>query len=129
MTGLIYEKDLSAMKYAILISTRHDRMVREIAADLDIPQIKLRKWMMDRFDMLLLENLPARYDQGKLSGRKENHVAKNLGAGLYTRAIPLISISEMDRVTERVQTLIREGKSEEEAVVIGRNMIRDVILQ
>jgi hypothetical protein len=129
MTGFMYEKDLSPMKYAILTSTRHDRMVREIAAELEIPQIKLRKWMMDRFDMILLENLPARYNQGKIARGNENAVLKDIGAGLYTRAIPLISSSEMDRITERVQTLIQDGSSEEAAAIAGRNMIRDVILQ
>jgi hypothetical protein len=129
MTGFLYEKDLSAMKYTILTSTRHDRMVREIAAELEIPQIKLRKWMMNRFDMILLENLPARYNQGKIARGNENAVLKDIGAGLYTSAIPLISSSEMDRITERVQALIRDGSSEEEAAIAGRNMIRDVILQ
>ena len=129
MTGFMYEKDLSAMKYTILTSTRHDRMVREVAAELAIPQIRLRKLMMDRFDMMLLENLPARYDQGKISRATENSVEKDLGAGLYTRAIPLISSNEMDRIKEQVQALIREGRSEQEAVTAGRHMIRDVILQ
>jgi energy-converting hydrogenase A subunit M len=129
MTRFLYEKDLSSMKYAILTSTRHDRMVREIAAELDIPQIRLRKWMIDRFDMMLLENLPARYDQGKIARGSEHPVLKDLGAGLYTRAIPLISSSEMDRIAVRVQTLIRDGRSEEEALAAGRKMIRDVIFQ
>jgi energy-converting hydrogenase A subunit M len=129
MTRFMYEKDLSAMKYAILTSTRHDRMVREIAADLDIPQIRLRKLMMDRFDMMLLENLPARYDQGKISRGTENPVEKDLGTRLYTRAIPLLTTSEMDRITEKVQLLIREGRSEQEAVAAGRTMIRDVVFQ
>lgn len=129
MTAFMYEKDLSAMKYTILSSTRHDRMVREIAAELDIPQIRLRKLMMDRFDMMLLENLPARYDQGKISRGTENPVEKDLGAGLYTHAIPLISSTEMDRITELVRTLIQEGRPEKEAVTAGRKIIRDVILQ
>jgi energy-converting hydrogenase A subunit M len=129
MTGFMYEKDLSSMKYTILSSTRHDRMVREIAAELDIPQIRLRKLIMERFDMMLLENLPARYDQGKIARETENPVEKDLGSGLFTRAIPLISSSEMDQITELVRTLIREGRSEQEAVTAGRKMIRDVILQ
>jgi len=129
MTGFMYEKDLSAMKYTILTSTRHDRMVREVAAELDIPQIRLRKLMMGRFDMMLLENLPARYDQGKISRGTENPIEKDLGAGLYTHAIPLISSTEMDRITELVRTLIQEGRPEKEAVTAGRKMIRDVILQ
>ena len=127
MTGYIYEKDLSAMKYTILTSTRHDRMVREIAAELDIPQIRLRKWMMDRFDMMLLENLPARYEQGKISRENENSIEKDLGARIFTRAVPLINSSEMDQITGQVQTLIREGTPDEEAVKAGRKMIRDVI--
>ena len=129
MTRFIFEKDLSAMKYTILTSTRHDRMVREIAAELDIPQIRLRKWMMDRFDMMLLENLPARYEQGKISRENENSIEKDLGAGLFTRAVPLLSSSEMDQITGQVQTLIREGRSDEEAVKAGRKMIRDVIFR
>jgi energy-converting hydrogenase A subunit M len=129
MTGFMYEKDLSSMKYTILSSTRHDRMVREIAAELDIPQTRLRKLIMERFDMMLLENLPARYDQGKISRGTENPVEKELGAGLYTRAIPLIGSSEMDQITELVRTMIQEGRSEQEAVTAGRKMIRDVILQ
>ena len=129
MTGFLYEKDLSAMKYAILTSTRHDRVVREIAADLAIPQLRLRKWMMNRFDMLLLENLPARYDRGKNAQLTEDPVEKELGVGLYTHAVPLISTSEMDRICDRVKALIREGSSREEAAVAGRSMIRDVIAQ
>ncbi len=129
MTRFMYEKDLSSMKYTILSSTRHDRMVREIAAELDIPQIRLRKLIMERFDMMLLENLPARYDQGKIARETENPVEKDLGSGRFTRAIPLISSSEMDQITELVRTLIREGRSEQEAVTAGRKMIRDVILQ
>jgi energy-converting hydrogenase A subunit M len=129
MTGFIYEKDLSSMKYAILTSTRHDRMVREIALELDIPQIRLRKWMMDHFDMMLLENLPARYDQGKISREMDNPVDKILGAGLYTRAVPLISRSEMERITERVHAILKEGVPEQEAVTAGRKMIREVVFQ
>jgi energy-converting hydrogenase A subunit M len=127
MTGYIYDKDLSAMKYTILTSTRHDRMVREIAAELDVPQIRLRKWMMDRFDMMLLENLPARYEQGKISRENENSIEKDLGARLFTRAVPLINSSEMDQITDRVKALIRQGTSDKEAVKAGHRMIRDVI--
>jgi energy-converting hydrogenase A subunit M len=79
--------------------------------------------------MMLLENLPARYDQGKISRGTENPIEKGLGAGLYTRAIPLISSGEMDRITDLVRSLIKEGRSEQEAVTAGRKMIRDVILQ
>lgn len=129
MTGYLYKKDLTAMKYAILTSTRHDRTVKEIAGELGIPQIRLRKWMMDRFDMLLLENLPARYTQGILArAAMEDPVGKGLGTELYTRAVPLVSPREMDRIAREVKVLIGEGKQGEEALLEGRKMIREVIL-
>ena len=129
MTGYLYEKDLSAMKYAILTSTRHDQVVRSIAAELNIRQIKLRKWMMDHFDMMLLENLPARYDQGRMAREMEPPLEKEIGAVLYTRAVPLLSDGEMERIKKEVYALVEEGRPEHDAVLAGREMIRDVILQ
>ncbi|HPH35689.1 MAG TPA: DUF1959 family protein [Methanoregulaceae archaeon] len=129
MTGYLYEKDLSAMKYAILTSTRHDRVVRSIAEELNIPQIKLRKWMIDHFDMMLLENLPARYDQGRMARETNPPLEKKIGAALYTRAVPLISDGEMERIRKEVYALVKEGRPENDAVLAGREMIREVILQ
>lgn len=130
MTGYLYEKDLTAMKYAILTSTRHDRTVREIAGELGIPHITLRKWMMARFDMMLLENLPARYSQGILArAAVKNPVEKGLGTELYTRAVPLLSHGEMEQIAGQVEALIRDGKPGEEAILEGKKMIRNVILQ
>ncbi len=129
MTGYLYEKDLSAMKYAILTSTRHDRVVRSIAEELNIPQIKLRKWMIDHFDMMLLENLPARYDQGRMAMETNPPLEKKIGAALYTRAVPLISDGEMERIRKEVYALVKEGRPENDAVLAGREMIREVILQ
>jgi energy-converting hydrogenase A subunit M len=128
MTGYLYDKDLSAMKYAILTSTRHDRVVRVMAEELNIPQIKLRKWMMDHFDMMLLENLPARYDQARRARETEPPIERDLGAAIYTRAIPLLSEAEMERVKKDVYTLVHNGIPEKEAVNAGRKMIREVIL-
>lgn len=128
MTGYLYDKDLSAMKYAILTSTRHDRVVRVIAEELNIPQIKLRRWMMDHFDMMLLENLPARYDQGRMARETDSPIEKDLGAAFFTQAVPLLSEGEMERVKKEVFTLVHDGIPEKEAVNAGRKMIRDVIL-
>ena len=70
MSGYLYEKDLVAMKYAILISTRHDRLVREIAGDLGISPQNLRRYMIERFDMILMENLPARRLEERRVGKE-----------------------------------------------------------
>src|SRR5690606_15753933 len=96
MTEPLYEKDLTSMKYAILTSRRHDRMVHEIATDLALPQLRVRRYIMDHFDMLLLENLPARYERGKMEENDSPEPERSLGARLYTRAVPLIREELMD---------------------------------
>jgi energy-converting hydrogenase A subunit M len=127
MSGYLYQNDLSSMKRAILASTRHDRMVREIASELGIPQIRLRKRMMDRFDMLLLENLPARYEQGMREREQAPRPGRELGAGIYTRAVPLILEDDMDAIAGKVRLMIAEGRPHEEAVEAGRAMMRELI--
>jgi hypothetical protein len=128
MSGYLYEKDLSSMKYAILTSTRHDRLVREIADDLGIPQLKLRRYIMDRFDMLLMENLPARYEEGKRLTAEAPAPERDLKTHLYSRAVPLIEEEEMDRIFSRVKDLMDDGSPEDEAVSTGRRLIREAIL-
>ena len=127
MSGYLYQNDLSSMKLAILASTRHDRMVREIASELGIPQIRLRKRMMDRFDMLLLENLPARYEQGKRDQESVPLPGRELGAGIYTRAVPLIPEDDMEDIARKVRLMIEEGIPLQEAVEAGRAMMRELI--
>lgn len=83
VSGYLYEKDLVAMKYAILISTRHDRLVREIAGDLGISPQNLRRYMIERFDMILMENLPARYEAGKAETGNDAPLADALGRVIH----------------------------------------------
>lgn len=128
MSGYLYEKDLSSMKYAILTSTRHDRMVREIAGDLGIPQLKLRRYIMDRFDMLLMENLPARYEQGMREEEGAPRPDRDLHAHLYSRAVPLVPEEDMEQIVWRVREMMENGTPEEEAVSAGRDLIREAIL-
>lgn len=128
MNGYLYEQDLSSMKYAILASSRHDRMVREIAHDLGIPQLKLRRYIMDRFDMLLMENLPARYEQGKTLMREAPFPDRDLGTILYSRAVPLLSEEQMDTILARVKKMMGQGSPEHDVVSEGKRMIREAIV-
>jgi energy-converting hydrogenase A subunit M len=128
MSGYLYEKDLSSMKYAILTSTRHDRMVREIAEDLGIPQLRLRRYIMDRFDMLLMENLPARYEQGKMLTAESPATERELKPQLYSRAVPLIAEEEMQYILSQVKEMTEKGTPEKEAVSTGKRLIREAIL-
>ena len=102
-------------------------MVREIAEELGIPQIRLRKRMMDRFDMLLLENLPARYEQGRLYREQAPLPDRELGAGLYTRAVPLIAENDMEDIAGKVRIMIAEGVPLQDAIGAGRAMMREMI--
>ena len=123
MSRYLYEKDLVAMKYAILISTRHDRVVREIAHDLGMSHQNLRKYMIDRFDMILMENLPARYEAGKAEIGNDAPLADALGRVLYTRYIPLLERETMNGILEQVRAMITQGVPQEEAVTRGKKMI------
>jgi hypothetical protein len=127
MSTFLYEKDLTSMKYTILASPRHDRMVREIADDLGVQATKLRRFIMDRFDMILMENLPARYEQGRKDLATEPVPDRNLGSMLYTRAVPLIDDEKMREIVAAVNGLLNRGVPEKEAVAAGKTMIREVI--
>lgn len=124
----LYEKDLTSMKYAILQSRRHDRMVREVAADIGIPQLRIRRYIMDHFDMLLLENLPARYEQGKAMQEEAPEPERQLGAYLYTHAVPLLGEEQMARILNDVKEMVRAGTPLEQAVLIGKEKLRQEII-
>jgi hypothetical protein len=127
MNGYLYEKDLTSMKFAILKSSRHDRLIREISSDLDIPANKLRKYIMSRFDMILMENLPARYEEGRKMAERQPFPDRELGSLLYTRAVPIVEERKMEEIVSDVKDMIVSGVSEKEAVLAGKNMIREVI--
>lgn len=128
MTGYLYEQDLRGMKYAILMSPRHDRTVSEIAEELGLGVQVLRKYLIGRLDMILLENLPARYVAGLSRGDPLDPVAKALGRSLFTKYIPLVDPEDMDGVYEWVKNAIGGGMTAEDAVNRGKDRIRSVII-
>jgi len=125
MSTYLYEKDLTSQKFAILASPRHDRMVREIADDLGVKATRLRRYMMDRFDMILMENLPARYEQAKREAGSLHDT--QIGATLYSRAVPLVDEERMEEIVGAVYQLLRKNVPEAEAVASGKQMIRELI--
>lgn len=127
MTVPLYEKDLTSMKYAILVSRRHDRMVHDIASDLGLPQLRVRRYIMDHCDMLLMENLPARYERGKKEQEDSPEPERSLGAHLYTHAVPLISEQLMDEIVGKVKDLLRHGTSMDQALPSGKKWLREAI--
>ncbi len=125
MSAYLYEKDLTSQKFAILASPRHDRMVRDIADDLGIRATRLRRYMMDRFDMILMENLPARYEQAKREASTLHDT--QIGATLYSRAVPLVDEERMEEIVATVYQLLRRNVPEAEAVATGKRMVGELI--
>ena len=72
--------------------------------------------------MILLENLPARYEAGLSQGDPDDPVAKALGRSLFTKYVPLVDPEDMDRVYEWVRNAIGEGMPAEDAVSRGKDL-------
>jgi energy-converting hydrogenase A subunit M len=128
MSGYLYEKDLRPMKYRILISSRHDRVIREISSRFHIPVQVLRRILIERFDMQLLENLPSRYDAGLRDADREDALARSLGCELFSRYVPLVDPERMQGICQEVREMMGSGKTETEIISAGNALIRQVIL-
>jgi hypothetical protein len=127
MSPWIYEQDLVPQKYRILIAVRHDLIIRQIAADLGIGLQELRRYIIEHFDMILLENLPARYEAALLAAGGTDRADRGMGRDLYTRFIPLIQEDTMNRIYEMVHARITAGTSFDDAVSEGRAMVREAM--
>ncbi|NYT06381.1 MAG: DUF1959 domain-containing protein [Methanomicrobiales archaeon] len=117
---LLYEKNLRTMQYNILTSTRHDAVVVAIAERYGLKKQEVRRIMMERMDMILLENMPARYDAWRDAGDEGDRIAKGLGCDLVTRFLPLMGRSAADRICSEAREEIARGTPEEDALKSGR---------
>lgn len=124
---LLYEKDLRPFKFRILLSSRHQALLQTLAVRLGVQIQLLRKRMIERFDMQLLENLPARYEAAEKIPEGSDPIDIALGMELFTRTIPLLDIDVMSTIRQNVGTLLKNGSSVEEAVTSGRAMIKEAL--
>lgn len=122
----MYEKDLRPFKYRILLSPRHDRIIRELAVRLGMKAQDLRKGLIEHFDMQLLENLPARYEAGLEHG-EVGPLEQALGAELYTRFLPLVREELMGVILQEARSDIDSGLPFEEAVARERVRVREAL--
>ncbi len=127
MSQWIYEQDLISQKYRILIAMRHDRIIRQISADLGIDLQDMRKYIIEHSDMILLENLPARYEAALLAAGTADPVARAVGRDLYTTYIPLIPADVMKNIYQKTEAKVTSGTSFDEAVAEGRAMVREAM--
>ena len=127
MSQWIYEQDLISQKYRILIAMRHDRIIRQISADLDIDLQDLRKYVIEHCDMILLENLPARYEAALLAAGAADPVARAVGRDLYTTYIPLVPADVMEKIYRHTVAKVTSGNSFDDAIAEGRAMVREAM--
>jgi hypothetical protein len=127
VSGYLFEKDLVSQKYRILVSMRHDRLVRGIASELEIPVQELRKYLIDHLDMILLENLPARAEVADSRARSFDEIARSLGREKYTVYIPIVPVAAMDAIFHAVNECVYTGMPVADAVRYGRAQVREAI--
>ena len=126
---LLYEKDLRPFKFRILMSSRHEALLRLLAARLGVQVQVLRKRMIELFDMQLLENLPARYDAAEGLPESSDPIDIALGMDLFTRIIPLLDAGVATEIRRNVDALLAKGSSVEEAVRAGHAMMKEALLR
>ncbi len=124
MNRYLYEKDLRQMKLIILESRRHDAAVMELAATLGIKRQQLRKILIERSDMMFLENLPARCDAARETG---DDTERLLGIPLLTQAFHLLSREEGVSVREQYLQRIQSGTTLEGALLEAQMEILEMI--
>ncbi|MDD1664440.1 MAG: DUF1959 domain-containing protein [Methanomicrobiales archaeon] len=123
---ILYEKDLRAMKFHILTSTRHHRVVTDLAARLGLPIQEMRRHLILRLDMQHLENLPARYDAWMDSGEGDT-LERALAADLLTRSIPFLPAAATGEILDEARRMVEGGGDPEAALSLGRARLREVI--
>ncbi len=96
----VYARDLSGMKYAILKSPYHKKVVTACAEMLGVPPMLVRRMCIERLDMMTLESLGARYDSWKERGDTEGGIKRAIGYDLFTSFIPIIAPEIMDQALE-----------------------------
>lgn len=106
----IYERDLKGMKYAILKSPFHTKVVRECAGMLEIPPMNMRRILIENLDMMMLESIGARYESWFNNGGGKDGFTTKSGSLLFSRYIPLIPEEVMKRVEKEVQTIGTEDE-------------------
>lgn len=124
MNTYLYEKDLRQMKLTILESRRHDAVVLELAATLAIKRQQLRKILIERSDMMFLENLPARCDAARKTGDETERL---LGIPLLTQAFHLLPKEEGERIKEQYLQRIQNGIIQDVAISEAQMEILEMI--
>ncbi|MBN1195177.1 MAG: DUF1959 family protein [Methanomicrobiaceae archaeon] len=127
MGDFLYEKDLRMMQYNILTSARHNGVAAAIAGHYGLKKQEVLRMMMERMDMILLENLPARYEVWQATGDAGDETERKLGCELISRYVPLADPQAIDRICADAKERIRKGTPKDEALSEGLQNIREML--
>jgi hypothetical protein len=127
MTTYLYEQDLVTQKYRILVAMRHDRLVRKIALELNIPVQELRRYLIEHLDMIQLENLPARAEMADDHADQGDAIARALGREKYSLYLRILSGATMDAIFREVDARVHTGTPVDDAIAYGRTQIREAL--
>jgi hypothetical protein len=122
MIDLVYERDLTAMKIAILKGAYHAEIVLIMAEDLLIQPHHLIKHLIATLDMITLEAMAPRYDTAQMYSEPDE-IKNALGYELYTRFIPIIPKPVMNEACIRAKALISDGYYEPDAIYAAKQFI------
>jgi hypothetical protein len=115
------------MQFNILASTRHEWVISEISARYGVRRPEVKRRMIDRMDMILLENLPARYEVWQQQGDRQDDIARSLGVELLTVYIPLLEDNQMQDIAQNTRQRIADSDAYDEAIAEGMAKIREMI--
>ncbi|MDG6256081.1 MAG: DUF1959 domain-containing protein [Methanomicrobiaceae archaeon] len=127
MVEYLYEKDLRGMQFNILASTRHEWVVAELSARYGMRKPEIRRRLIERLDMILLENLPARYEGWLARGDAGDDVDRALGVELLTVYIPLAEDTRMQDIAEYTRERIATDDAHDESIAHALAQIRELI--
>ena len=119
---LVYERDLFGMKFAILKSPHHKKVITACADMLGVPPMKLRRLLIENLDMMMLESLAVRYDSWSEQGDKEGGIKREIGYELFTTYIPVISFEIMEEA-------LLESKNNDGNAESGKAVIRTRVFE
>jgi len=107
--ALEYEKDLALMKYRILISSRHDVIISELARMSGVSKQVMRSALMHRADMMLLEAIPPRYNAYMKSNQIEREQEEE-ALYIFSHVIPILTVPEQTATSSLSEILIQAGR-------------------
>lgn len=119
---LEYERDLSSMKLTSLKGTAQDEAVLLLAKRLGISRQSMRKILIEKCDLMTIENLPKRIAAAEAD--RSNELAYELSLPHLVTASKILSAESAEKHLENAENKIKHGASETDAV---KDTIKEIL--